>query len=130
MPKSGDSVEDYKPLERTFRRFWRGDIVKPVSPTPVQTVSPTLVKKISSTEHIQQGTPVLKVPNEPGKYIDDNNRCTGDKNVSVPFCKVYNHKTWMPYYFPDQKCDNEANKCVLNVGATEAFNQVLSRSQH
>ena len=80
-------------------------------------------KKFSYKEHIKQGIPALRNPNGPG-YIEDNNICTGfnSKDKTVPFCKVYDDANKNNRYFPDQKCDSVADRCVLDARATMAFN--------
>tara|TARA_B110000259_G_scaffold188472_1_gene247857 strand:+ start:853 stop:1851 length:999 start_codon:yes stop_codon:yes gene_type:complete len=126
MPKSVAPVSDIsqtpsneEKLIKNIRKFNRDSIIQPTTlPDPQKQE-----KKFSYKEHIKQGIPALRNPNGPG-YIEDNNICTGinSKDKTVPFCKVYDDANKNNRYFPDQKCDYVADRCVLDARATMAFN--------
>ena len=113
MPNSEKEVQ----LHKTNKQFIRDNI-----PSKQE-------KRFSYVSNIQQGIPALRNPNAPHPYIDDNNTCNGktskEKKVKVEFCKVYDKSINNYRYFPDQECDNVPNRCVLDEGATRAFNQFV-----
>ena len=122
MPNSEKEVQ----LEKTNKKFFRDRNIR----SNTVPVSPKQEKRFSYVSHIQQGTPALRNPNGPPPlYIDDNNTCKGqiskDRKLKVPYCKVYDESIKNYRYFPDQECDNVPNKCVLDDGATKAFNSFV-----